>query len=50
MTFSQFVIINKRGDYMIRASLVANSASLGLNWIYNMSYLKKITEDKDPVF
>ena len=35
---------------MIRASLIANSASLGLNWIYNMPYLKKITKDKDPVF
>ncbi len=35
---------------MIRSSLVANSASLGLNWIYNMPYLKRITKDKDPVF
>ncbi len=50
MVSRQFDIIIKRGDCMIRASLVANSASLGLNWIYNMSYLKKITEDKEPVF
>ncbi len=35
---------------MIKASLIANSASLGLNWIYNMPYLKRITKDKDPVF
>lgn len=35
---------------MIKAPLVANSASLGLNWIYNMPYLKRITKDKDPVF
>lgn len=35
---------------MIKSSLVANSASLGLNWIYNMPYLKRITAEKDPVF
>jgi hypothetical protein len=35
---------------MIKASLVANSASLGLNWIYNMPYLKRITKDKNPEF
>ena len=35
---------------MIKTSLIANSASLGLNWIYSMPYLKRITKDKDPVF
>ncbi|MFP4078714.1 MAG: ADP-ribosylglycohydrolase family protein [Bacillota bacterium] len=37
-------------DELLKGALVANAASLGLNWIYNMPYLEKLSQKEDLVF
>ncbi|MFW6299204.1 MAG: ADP-ribosylglycohydrolase family protein [Bacillota bacterium] len=37
-------------DKILKGALVANAASLGLNWIYNMPYLEKLSQKEDLVF
>ena len=35
---------------LLKGALVANAASLGVNWIYNMPYLEKLSQKEDLVF
>ncbi len=35
---------------LIQGALVANAASLGLNWVYNIPYLKKLKDKQDITF
>ena len=35
---------------LLKGALVANAASLGLNWIYNMPYLEKLSQKEDLLF
>ncbi|MFW5842047.1 MAG: ADP-ribosylglycohydrolase family protein [Bacillota bacterium] len=37
-------------ERLLQGALVANAASLGKNWIYNMSYLKQLAEKESIVF
>ena len=35
---------------ILKAALIANAASLGYNWIYDMPYLKRLSESKSLLF
>lgn len=37
-------------DNILKGALTANAASLGLNWIYNMPYLEKLSQKEDLLF
>jgi hypothetical protein len=37
-------------EQLLQGALVANAASLGKNWIYNMPYLKRLAEKESIVF
>lgn len=37
-------------ERLLQGALVANAASLGKNWIYNMSYLKRLAKTESIVF